>query len=72
MALDEETVSLEELTRRLNDARSEFPELSVVIRGDAKCAFQHVAASLSACKDAKISELGITVRVAAGPQGTAH
>jgi hypothetical protein len=35
-----------------------------VIRGDAECAFQHVASTLSACRSANISELGITVRIA--------
>jgi len=68
--LDGENVSLGELTQRLAAARSEYPELSVVIRGDAACAFQHVAASLAACKEAKISDLGITVRVAEGQRGT--
>jgi len=64
--LDGEDVSLEQLTQKLAAARSEYPELSVVIRGDGACAFQHVAASLAACKEAHISDLGITVRVAEG------
>jgi biopolymer transport protein ExbD len=38
--------------------------VSVVIRGDAACAFQDVAATLGACREADISELGITVRIA--------
>ena len=37
-----------------------------MIRGDAACPFQYVAASLAACKDAQISDLGITVAVAEG------
>ena len=72
VVLDGENLSLAELTRRLASARSEYPELSVVIRGDANCAFQHVAASLAACKEAKISDLGITVRVASGAQAAVH
>lgn len=72
VALDGEAVSLVELTQRLNAARSQYPELSVVIRGDAACPFQHVAASLAACKDAKISELGITVRLAGNAQSQLH
>lgn len=68
--LDGEEVSLAELTRKLSAAKAEYPELSVVIRGDAACAFQHVAASLAACKEAKISDLGITVRVAEGSRPT--
>ncbi len=65
--LDGDNVSLTELTQRLSAARSEYPELSVVIRGDGACAFQHVAASLAACKEAHISDLGITVRIAKSP-----
>lgn len=67
--LDGKTVSLAELTAQLSSAQREFPQLSVVIRGDAACAFQHVASALGACKDANISELGITVKLA---QGTAN
>lgn len=68
--LDGEDVTLGQLTQKLAAARSEYPELSVVIRGDASCAFQHVAASLAACKEANISDLGITVRVAEGSRPT--
>lgn len=64
--LDGEDVSLSQLTERLSAARNDYPELSVVIRGDAACAFQHVAASLAACKAANITDLGITVRIAEG------
>jgi biopolymer transport protein ExbD len=67
--LDGEVVSLDELTNRLAAAQREYSQLGVVIRGDAKCDFQHVAAALSACKDGNISELGITVKLA---QDTPH
>jgi biopolymer transport protein ExbD len=67
--LDGEIVSLEDLTSRLASAQREYSQLGVVIRGDANCDFQHVAAALSACKDANISELGITVKLA---QDTTH
>ena len=62
--LDGEEIALPALTKLLKAAQQEYPQLSVVIRGDATCAFQHVAAALSACKDANISELGITVKLA--------
>ncbi len=64
--LDGESVSLSELTSTLTAAKRDYPNTSVVIRGDASCAFQHVAATLAACKDANISDLGITVRIANG------
>ena len=53
-----------ELTSRLAAARTPLTEPTVVIHGDAKCPFQHVAAALGACRQAGISELGITVRIA--------
>jgi biopolymer transport protein ExbD len=62
--LDGSSVSLEDLTARLVSARTALGEPSVVIRGDAKCAFQHVAAALAACRQAGVAELGITVRIA--------
>ena len=62
--LDGQPVTLNQLTARLDAAHRECPALGVVIRGDAACPFQHVAAALAACKDAHISELGITVRIA--------
>jgi biopolymer transport protein ExbD len=62
--LDGQPVSLIQLTAQLDAARREYSTLGVVIRGDAACPFQHVAAALTACKDAHISELGITVRIA--------
>ena len=64
VTLDGEAVTLEELRDRLARAVAEYPATSVVIRGAAACPFQDVAAALSACKDAHVSELGITVRIA--------
>ncbi len=66
--LDNQTVTLPELTTQLATACREYPQLSVVIRGDAACPFQHVAAALAACKDAHVTELGITVRIAGKEQ----
>lgn len=70
VALDGENISLGRLTSTLASARQEYPNISVVIRGDAACPFQHVAATLAACKDANISDLGITVRIASGAPPT--
>lgn len=62
--LDGKVVTEEELAKRLAKARTPLTEPTVVIHGDAKCAFQHVASALGACRQAGISELGITVRIA--------
>jgi biopolymer transport protein ExbD len=57
-------VSLDELTARLAALRKELGQPTVIIRGDGQCAFQHVAAALAACRQAGVSDLGITVRIA--------
>ena len=62
--LDGKAVTETELSSRLAAARTPLTEPTVVIHGDAKCAFQHVAAALGACRQAGITELGITVRIA--------
>jgi len=61
--LDGKAVTLNELTSRLAASRTPLSEPTVVIRGDAGCAFQHVASALGACQQADISNLGITVRI---------
>ncbi len=64
--LDREEVSLPQLVERLEAARSEYAELGVLVRGDAEGAFQHVASVLGACREAGISDMGISVRLARG------
>ena len=63
ISLDQEPISLEELTRQLAAARSQYSDLGVLIRGDAEGRFQRVADVLNACKQAEIRELGISVRL---------
>jgi biopolymer transport protein ExbD len=65
ISLDQEPVTLNELTNRLANTRSQYKDLSVLIRGDAAGTFQRVAEVLAACKQAGIAELGISVRIAA-------
>jgi biopolymer transport protein ExbD len=59
----ERLVTLAELTAQLAAARFAQPELGVLIRGDARGEFQHVAAVLNACKQAGVQELSISVRL---------
>src|SRR3954452_12334076 len=48
--LDGKTVTESELTSRLSAARTPLNEPTVIIHGDANCAFQHVASALGACR----------------------
>jgi biopolymer transport protein ExbD len=56
-------VTLRELTSQLAAARRQNEQLDVVVRGDADSSFQHVAAVFTACRQAGISEMGISVRL---------
>jgi biopolymer transport protein ExbD len=61
--LDGEPVSTEQLVARLSDAQRQYAELGVNVRGDGQGPFQNVATVLTACRQAGISELGISVRL---------
>ena len=62
ITLDKTPVNLEQLTARLAAARRQYSDLGVLVRGDARGDFQSVASVLTACKQAGIHDLGITVR----------
>ncbi len=62
ITLDKKAVTLDELTAHLAAARRQYSDLGVLVRGDARGEFQNVAAVLTACKQAGIQDLGITVR----------
>jgi biopolymer transport protein ExbD len=64
ITLDRQPVTLAELKTRLEAARAEYARLGVVVRGDGLGAYQNVASVLAACREAGISDLGISVRVA--------
>ena len=64
ITLDRESVTLDQLSARLSEAHRQCRDLGVLIRGDAQSSFQFVADVLNACKQAGISELGISVKIA--------
>ena len=70
VTLDNKKITLPELITKLSAARQEYPEISVVIRGDASCAYQHVAATLAACKEANITDIGLPVSIAQMPKSS--
>jgi biopolymer transport protein ExbD len=63
ITIDKATVTLDELVVRLREARRQYSDLGVLVRGDAKGEFQPVANVLNACKQAGVQDLGITVRL---------
>jgi biopolymer transport protein ExbD len=70
VTLDGQNVTMSELANRLAADYRQRQDLGIVVRGDADASFQNVAAVITTCKQAGISEMGISVRLAAGPSGT--
>lgn len=52
---------LTSLTTRLRDARANYPDQAVAIRGDGRVAYDKVAKVISVCKQVGISRLDILV-----------
>lgn len=63
LTLDNQTVSLPDLSRQLREAKSDYSELGVIVRGDAGTSFQNVASVLGRVRQAGISDMGISVRL---------
>lgn len=62
--LDHAQVTRDELVQALVDARQANPDVQVVLQGDGKCPFQHVADTLAACQQAQITQIGLSVELA--------
>lgn len=62
ITFDHQRVSLEELKNRLTVVRSQYSDLGVLVRGDARGQFQNVAAVLNACRQVGVKDLGIMVK----------
>jgi len=61
--LDQQPVSLNQLTRRLSDVRAQYADLGVLVRGDGRGPYQNVAAVLNACKQAGVNDLNLSVQI---------
>ncbi len=61
--LDQQPVGLDLLRDRLADARRQYAELGVLVRGDGLGPYQNVAAVLNACKQAGIRDLSLSVQI---------
>lgn len=68
--LDGEEVDAGQLTRQLAAAREEYSALSVVIRGAGDGLYQNVAEALAACKEAHITNVNLSVKLASNANVT--
>ena len=65
ISLDDRFLTTDQLRQELTATRARYAGLGVIVRGDAEGTFQSVATVLNACRQAGISELGISVRLPA-------
>jgi biopolymer transport protein ExbD len=70
ISLDRQPVTLAELKSKLQEARKEYAHLGVVVRGDARTVHQNVASVLAACREAGVTDLGVSVLVAETKQNS--
>jgi biopolymer transport protein ExbD len=63
-------ISLEDLTKTLAAAHSQYKKLSVLIRGDKLATHGRMTEVYNACQRAGISELGISVKLDSSAAGT--
>lgn len=61
VALDDDTVSMTELESKLADAKSQYEQLGVVVRGDGACQYERVAEVIATCRKIRIQTLNIAV-----------
>ncbi|MFP6610818.1 MAG: biopolymer transporter ExbD [Pirellulales bacterium] len=61
--LDDQPVSLQQLTQNLTAAREQYSRLGVLIRGDADSRHQSVINVLNSCKEARITRMAVAVRL---------
>lgn len=61
VALDDDQVSMTELESKLSDARSQYEQLGVIVRGDGACQYERVAEVIATCKKVRIQNLNIAV-----------
>ncbi|MBK32717.1 MAG: biopolymer transporter ExbD [Chloroflexi bacterium] len=64
VSLDGELMDMQQLEAQLKREQQAGDTVNVVIRGDAEGAFQNVASVLSVCRNAGVSDLGVSVRLA--------
>jgi biopolymer transport protein ExbD len=68
IALDGQTVGIDELTAKLRAIRRQNGDVGVLVRGDGNDKYQRMVLVLNACKQAGVKNLGISVRpIDAGP-----
>jgi len=61
IALDDDQVTLTELESKLTDARAQYEQLGVIVRGDKACKYERVAEVIATCENIRLQSINITV-----------
>lgn len=61
--LEKDEITPSDLKRKLEQAKENYPDVGVIVRGDGKVEFENVAEVLSVIRESGIDEMAITVRV---------
>jgi len=63
ITLGDQVRTLDELESALRSAQQNYPDQSVIVRGDASGPYQHIMDVLAACHRAKISRISLANRL---------
>ncbi len=63
VSLDDKFMTAAQLRQELETSRARHGDISVIVRGDGESSLQRVATVLNACRQAGVSEMGISVRL---------
>ena len=65
--LDGQELSIGQLQDELNNARQQYKKLGVIVRGDENAKHGRIVEVMATCRQANISDLNVSVRLAAVP-----
>jgi biopolymer transport protein ExbD len=64
LALDRETIKLDDLLIELIKRRTDDPDLNVIVRGDAKTKYKEIRAVLDICQQANLAKVELATEIA--------
>ena len=67
LVFNREDITLEALLGRLIDARTDDPDLNVIIRGDAKTHYREIRAVLDICQQASVAKVQLATDIEGKP-----
>ena len=63
LALNQESLKLDDLLGRLISLRTDDPDLNVIVRGDAKTRYKQIRAVLDICQQANLAKVDLATEI---------